>query len=873
MLIYRLDIRPGLKAPSLCVKLEEQGTRRILYADTLKAQAQAKDVPAIQFLTKLHVRANAGKSFDTLSFQEIHLPAPVSNEAIRLMANTDRLYIQGHRLIIEPKRAQLFWKGEQHSEKSATLEAFMSVQFSKLTKMDDCKQLTEEISLNSVDFLFPGEPFWVIVGGKWIEIETDVAWKWIELFRSGASMLEGVQKKLFLEEAPCIRWNPKPKATQLQTLPMLAICDGTGSFANLWMDYPGIGKIAFEDMAPQIGGRTRLKKEEEQWEKDLLEAGYLRKAVGQSRYYCPGEKVEDTLRFLLELGWKCMDLKGRNIVLQNGVEIQIAGEETIRVGGNVCFQEKKGSLRQAIAASQKKRLFLELDHESVGLLDSKSFPALEGIWEDEHFVLPKQRIGELSFLIDRKEALWDPSLEKTAKALQNRQELNPFFLDERFKGNLLPYQEKGVEWLFLLQRGGFHALLSDEMGLGKTVQVLAFFSQLKTNLPILIVAPTSLLFNWRSEIARFWPSAEVRVHAGLDRAQTADAIQSQGVVLTSYALLRQDLDLFSTVYFEAIALDESQAIKSFTSLVAQAAYTLNARFKVAITGTPIENRPDELWSQFKFLMPDLLGSRSEFLSTPSESVRQRIKPFILKRTKEEVQIQLPEKVDHPLWVEMTEEQEAHYEQTLSAFKNNALRKIEADGFAAHRMEVLEVILRLRQISSDSRLCGGVKMGAKAQILLTMAEQWGAAGKKALVFSQFASWLYLLKKDLQAIGIEPLHLDGSTPQEERGELVRRFQEESTPHLFLVSLKAGGVGLNLTAAESVVLLDPWWNEAVERQAIDRAHRIGQKNTLWVHRFLTPHSIEEKMLSIKARKSNFSDEFLGAEAWSATDLMELL
>lgn len=224
---------------------------------------------------------------------------------------------------------------------------------------------------------------------------------------------------------------------------------------------------------------------------------------------------------------------------------------------------------------------------------------------------------------------------------------------------------------------------------------------------------------------------------------------------------------------------------------------------------------------------------------------------------------------------MSDEQQSLYDDTLASLKSGLLQTVQAEGIQPHRFAILQAILRLRQICVDPRLVGGTAPGAKAERLLAMAEEWASSGQKALVFSQFASFLRVLETDLRKIGIEPLYLDGSVPAHERGEIVRRFQEEDKPHLFLLSLKAGGVGLNLTAARSAVLLEPWWNEAVERQAIDRAHRIGQKNTLWVHRLLTPNAIEEKMLQVKGRKMAFADEILegGTEGWSPEDLIELI
>jgi superfamily II DNA or RNA helicase len=849
MIIYRLEIK---EPTTLRVKLEEEGSRRILYLDTLKGLAKAKDAGPLKFLTQLHLRSTGSRSPDTLSFQLIDLPLSHSIEAIRLMGETGQLYFASRKLLLNPKKLNVSWKGEKHSEKSATIRAFLG-----------------ETPLEAAEVLLGG---WVILNGEWSELETKVPWKWIELVRRGPTLIEGVKKKNFLEEEPPIVWKEKEEVP-FRSFPQLVLSDLTGSFANLWIDYPGVGRVAFEDLAPNVQGRTRLKGEEASWEKDLLEAGFIRKAVGNSRYYCPGEKGRETLQFLSELGWGLFDSRGRKILAQSRSDLKVEQTgATLSIRGSLRFQDQEGALQKGMEAARKGRLFLEIDEHHVGLLDLKAVPLIEGVWDDEVLKLPKGRIGEVLPLLDREGIEWEAGLKKAAEALRSGSGIEPLFVDARFQGTLFPYQKQGVEWLSFLHKWGFGALLSDEMGLGKTVQVLAFFSQLRTNLPILIVAPTSLLFNWAKEIARFWPEASVYVHSGSNRKQV---FGNERVILTSYALLRLDLPLFTRIEFEAIVLDESQAIKTSTSQAAQAAQQIKARFRIAITGTPVENRPEELWSQFRFLAPDLLGSRSDFQAAGVELIRKKIKPFILRRLKKEVQIQLPEKIDHPVWIEMTELQEALYQKTIQEFKSALMKKVQLDGLQAHRMEVLEVILRLRQICCDPRLFGEVERGAKLEQLLLDVESLVQEGKKVLIFSQFTTALRLIERDLKEKGLEPLYLDGSIPAEERGALVERFQSEEKPHLFLLSLKAGGVGLNLTAAESVILFDPWWNEAVERQAIDRAHRIGQKNTLLVQRYLTPHSIEEKMVEMKLRKTAHAQELLGDESssWRAEDLLHLL
>jgi superfamily II DNA or RNA helicase len=828
---------------------EEADSRRILYLDTLKMKAKGKEIAAVQYLAKLHIRLNANRSIDTLSFQEIILPPASSSEAIRIMAETGRLFFRS-RIVGIGKKRSLFWKGQSISATSAIFQGFI-----------------DENALENVELLFAG---WAIDKGEWFEIETPVDWKWIERFCGGQLLLQGPQKKKFLEERPAISWEEKGPSP-FEVLPQLVLSDASGVCANLWMIYTGGFRIAFEDLKPEVGGRGRLRKEEAAWEKDLVEAGYMRKVVGNSHYYCPGEKRREALCFLLEVGWTCFDMRGRKILLQTDADLNIRGKgDSLLIEGKIRFQEKEGKYKEVTSG----RLLMELDGEHVGLIHTKEIPILEGEWEGDTLTLPKRRIGEVIALFMRANVTWEESLQKAAAALQQGRGLESYTLTSEFHGQLLPYQQIGVDWILFLQKWGFGALLSDEMGLGKTVQVVAFFSQLRTNLPILVVAPTSLLFNWQHELSRFWPKAKVYVHSGPDRIKKWQNSMDQ-VVLTSYALCRIDQELFEAQEFEVIALDESQMIKSANSQVALAICRFQARFKIAISGTPVENRPEELWSQFRFLMPDLLGERSAFLSSSPEALRRRIKPFLLRRRKEDVQIELPEKIDRPVWIDFTETQKILYNQTFAALKGGLLHKVQAEGFSAHRMEVLEAILRLRQICADPRLIDGRSGGGgKAEMLLVAAEELVRREKKAILFSQFTSFLRLIEKDLQAAGLESLYLDGSTPEKERGEIVRQFQEEDRPYLFLLSLKAGGIGLNLTAAESVFLLDPWWNEAVERQAIDRAHRIGQKKTLFVHRYLTPHSIEDKMLAMKAKKTAAAEALLGAEgdAWSPDDLMTL-
>lgn len=581
----------------------------------------------------------------------------------------------------------------------------------------------------------------------------------------------------------------------LEAKPRLVLGESSGSFANLWIDYQ-IGSVEFHDFSPTIQGRPRLKKEEESLEKDLLESGYIKKIVDDTQYFCPKEKVKEAIELLLDVGWQIESPSGKQISKQLAVL-----EENGRV-----------AIRTDLRA----------------LIDPKL--QMEGVWEGETLYLKKNQIASVASLLEI--ANWDEKLRKCAEGFKQGACLKTAVVGSGFRGKLLAYQQKGVDWLDFLYEWGFSGLLADEMGLGKTVQVLAFLSRLGTNLPVLIVAPTSLLFNWRLEIEKFLPGREVE--------------------LISYTALR--LNDFSQKEYEVIILDESNAIKTSSTQTARAAFKLKGKFKICISGTPMENRIEEIWSQFHFLMPGLIEKEAV-------AIKQQVRPFILRRRKEEVQIELPEKLEQMVWVEMNETQKELYE--------TAKKGLRLDGMG--RMEILEALLRLRQIATDPRLVGSSFRGAKIDRLIMDVEEAMSEKRKILIFSQFTSMLQLIRQEFP----KSLYLDGSITAEKREGLIRMFQEDLDSNLFLLSLKAGGVGLNLTAADYVFLIDPWWNEAVERQAIDRAHRIGQKNTVIAKRYLAIGSVEEKMLKLKYEKVQAADQLLDLEggSLSQSDLISLL
>lgn len=464
---------------------------------------------------------------------------------------------------------------------------------------------------------------------------------------------------------------------------------------------------------------------------------------------------------------------------------------------------------------------------------------------------------------------------------------------------LRPYQKDGVAWLRFLHENSFGGILADDMGLGKTLQVLAHLAVLRRERPHategsappwLVVCPSSLVFNWLAEASKFTPELRALAIQGQDRAPLLARISEHDLIITSYALLRRDAEHYRSTQFETVVLDEAQHIKNRETQNAQAVKAIQSRHRLVLTGTPLENSVLDLWSIFDFLMPGYLGSAKDFKEryevpithekrgAVQERLTRRLKPFMLRRLKREVARDLPEKIELISYCEMTEAQAGLYREMLEASRAEITHAVGANGVSQSRILVLTALLRLRQICCDPRLLrleadspdGETKCAAgsgKLELFNELIEQIIDGGHRVLVFSQFTSMLSLLKDQLERDGIEYCWLDGST--RDRGSVVQRFQSDERFPVFLISLKAGGVGLNLTAADTVIHFDPWWNPAVEAQATDRAHRIGQTQVVTSYKLITRGTVEEKILKLQQRKRAMFDKMLGDEQLFAESL----
>ena len=487
------------------------------------------------------------------------------------------------------------------------------------------------------------------------------------------------------------------------------------------------------------------------------------------------------------------------------------------------------------------------------------------------------------------------SLAKRLKALGTPQ---PVAAPEGLQVQLRPYQLEGLAWLQYLRAHSLGGILADDMGLGKTAQALAHVLVEKhagrLDLPVLVVLPTSLIFNWQAEAQRMAPGLRLLTLQGPDRADLFTHMPAHDLVLTTYPLLWRDMDALAAQHFHLVILDEAQMVKNAGSSSARALRRLQTRHSLCLTGTPMENHLGELWAQFDWLMPGFLGDARHFaarwrkpIEENGETLRatllaQRVRPFILRRRKQDVASELPPRTEIIKRVQLQGQQRELYESVRVAADVQVRRVLQRQSFNGAQISILDALLKLRQVCCDPHLVKGSKVAAsmeraKLELLADMLPALVEEGRRVLVFSQFTELLDLIADQLRSQALPFLSLTGKTATKDRGDVVRRFQAQEVPVL-LLSLKAGGVGLNLTAADTVIHMDPWWNPAVEEQATARAHRIGQDQPVFVYKLVVEGSIEERMLELQARKLALAYSVLGHDAAGAlkfdeTDLDALL
>jgi superfamily II DNA or RNA helicase len=589
---------------------------------------------------------------------------------------------------------------------------------------------------------------------------------------------------------------------------------------------------------------------------------------------------------LLNLGFEVSQPENRDkkyFVGKAVIELEVRENiDWFDIHARIKFGEFEISFKELRKLILKKKVEFKLPNGEIAIIPEAwlikygdLFAMSETHSDHEKPVLKKHHVGLLRELEESN--LAKVHMSERLRNLQSFSGIKDYPVPEKFQGTLRPYQKAGYNWLRFLNEFHLGGCLADDMGLGKTVQTLALLQSEKEKGNAgtsLLIMPTSLIYNWEMEAAKFTPDLKLFIYTGTLRNKDVERFSKYDVVLTSYGITRLDIDLLQKFYFNYVILDESQVIKNPTSNIAKAVMELKSRFKLTLTGTPLENTTLDLWSQMTFINPGLLGGQTFFKNEFQIPIEKRqdelkvkklnaiIKPFILRRLKSQVATDLPEKVENVYYTNMTEEQEKKYEEAKSYYRHKILDQIDKEGINNTRMMILEGLTRLRQLSNHPKMIDPRYDGdsGKLEDVSHMLENALLEGHKVLIFSQFVKHLDIVKNMLKEQHTPFAYLDGSST--DRKEQVERFNKDPFIKVFLISIKAGGLGLNLTEADYVFILDPWWNPAVEAQAMDRAHRIGQKKKVFNYKFITRNTVEEKILQLQKHKLKLSENLIQSE-----------
>ncbi|MDA8016311.1 MAG: DEAD/DEAH box helicase [Thermoanaerobaculia bacterium] len=728
-----------------------------------------------------------------------------------------------------------------------------------------------------------------------------------------------------------LRMEPDPGITFTSS----GATDLPGFDADVWFDYDGIvvqpfdpkdpsqvdrvvdrphGRLIFRDIEVEDDWIAGLSEDHGLEDREALKrarragtakgSAAKKDAESKHRFRVPMRDFTRVARDLIDEGW-IVDAEGKRLKRPVADEVALSVSSHIdwfELEGEIDFGDAQASLPALLEAVRNGEHFVRLDDGTYGLLPEQWIERYRALaestlahserYEESGTVrfLPSQALMLDRLIEAQGEVEVDSDYQTMRNRLQSFDQMKPANEPKNFLGELRAYQKDGLGWLKFLEEHGFGGCLADDMGLGKTVQVLALLQARRNRrvsswerLPSMIVVPRSLVHNWIEEAARFTPKLKILNYTGPGREEHQEYLDEYDVIVTTYGTLRRDIELIEDMELDYAILDEAQAIKNASSQAAKACRRVRAAHRLALTGTPVENHLGELWSIFEFLNPGMLSqSALRDLEAGSEqlmTVSAALKPFIFRRTKEEVLKDLPAKTELTLYCELEGDQRQFYKELRDFYRAQLNERIEQVGLKKSKIQVLEALLRLRQAACHPGLIDESNKrisSAKLDTLLEHLEEVLDEGHKALVFSQFTSLLSIVREDLDAKGVTYEYLDGRTRN--RQEKVDRFQTDDDCRLFLISLKAGGVGLNLTAADYVFILDPWWNPAVEAQAIDRAHRIGQTRPVFAYRLISRGTVEEKILKLQGSKKELADAILSADKsligeLSAKDLEVLL
>ena len=618
---------------------------------------------------------------------------------------------------------------------------------------------------------------------------------------------------------------------------------------------------------------------ERSWTRRILSSGI--EPEPDTSLIIRSSSIADLELALVELGAE-VEREGTRLRKAGRSHLRLStNEDWFELEGQIDFEGTSVGLDSVLRAVRDRNNRISLPDGTEGILTSaeaRRFRALAGLSSHKGGKLRFARSQAilLDALISSQPSVeQDPTFKSVVKSLRGDLIVGASPAPEGFSGTLRSYQQMGLGWLLVLRRMRLGGCLADDMGLGKTVQILALLlsthREKEKDEPIrcsLVVAPRSLVFNWKQESARFAPELKVLEYTGQSRVSQLESLEKADVIFTTYGTLRRDIEVLAGLNFEYVILDEAQTIKNHAAQVSKACRALKARYRVALSGTPIENDVSELWSIFQFLNPGMLGSRADFVRMAQGDalnlVARGLSPLLLRRRKEDVLSELPEKTELTVYCDLSTDERKQYDNLRIQYRQEIDRKAAKAGNSALRTEVLEALLRLRQMACHPGLIDDEKKSktsTKLETIVSHLQEVVAEGHKALVFSQFVKLLDIVRTRLDAESIRYAYLDGRV--RDRASVVDRFQNDTSCPVFLISLRAGGLGLNLTAADYVFILDPWWNPAVEAQAIDRAHRIGQTRPVFAYRYIARNTVEEKILALHRDKRALAEAIMGGDS----------
>ena len=761
-----------------------------------------------------------------------------------------------------------------------------------------------EMALTEPDFLLAGG---LLFNARRVARLNDFgAFGWISLLRERDSLtFSKSESDQFLEEILRVPRQPLlelPEELSVETVecvpkPRLVIKPGgqrnwrqSRLVGHLSFDYDGLA-VARDKSEPAIYQKDRRRLIKRDADAENAAKQRLRQLGFRSSYWEKNQlelapaHLPKVVRTLSAEGWS-VEAEGNLYRSAGALHMTINSDvDWFDVEGGAQFGDTVLALPKLLRAIKLGEQTVRLDDGSLGIIPEEwlakyhLFAGLGSV-DGDRLRFSRPQIGLLDALIgEQPEVTGDALFERARREIKAFSGVEPADPPAQFQGTLRDYQREGLGWLYFLQRFGFGGCLADDMGLGKTIQALALLDSRRdlragdanaAPRPSLVVVPRSLVFHWKKEAAGFAPRLRVLDHTGAARLKPGDHFDDYDVILTTYGTLRRDALEFKDQRFDYCILDEAQAIKNAGTLSAKAVRLLRADHRLAMSGTPVENHLGELWSLFEFLNPGMLGSASIFANAernpdePTRAIlRKALRPFILRRTKGQVATELPEKTEQTIYCDLDAKDKKLYAELRDYYRARLLRNDASDETGRFKIQVLEALLRLRQAACHSGLIDKKKVGepsAKIDTLLAQLDQVLEEDHKVLVFSQFTSLLAIVRSRLDAANIPYAYLDGRT--RDRQARVEQFQNDSGVKLFLISLKAGGLGLNLHAAEYVYLLDPWWNPAVEAQAIDRAHRIGQTRHVFAYRLIARDTVEEKVLALQQSKRDLADAIISAD-----------